>query len=586
MTIARPLAWIVLALAIPLVAAYVHRRSQRHITVGSAILYRAIASSTARRRGPIFRLRHPFSLALAVAALLAGVTALVDLRRPNDHPHDTLVILDTSASMGASNTAFGETRFTEAIDRLTLELANLGPGDRAALITSGAETRVRVEWTHDLTQVLQATEGMTPSGSSDSMALAFALADAMAERSLDARVVLLSDGVGVPPPRMKRPLEYAMVGRPGSNLGISALALRELDGFGLCEVFLSVVADDPDVVEVDIDLRVDDTLVDVIPVPVRPDGESGYLHRLELPDGQRLHATLGLHGRDVLAIDDTATVARQAGTIVRVLLITSSTRSFVADALRTHPRVDLTIVGPGEPTPTAAFDLAIVGAELQGRPLPRATKLLAFGVDPTTVGLTSPGPVKDPTILRWSFDDLRFRFVDLTTSTLGRTWIVNPSTDVLSLVDSEYGPLGVSYRFEDRDAMYLGWNPADSDFVFQVSFVHLIGNAIDWARHFPVNDSDTIDAVVPAEESQLDPRPSISGTTPEMLTPAQPTSPPLARVMMWLALLFVAFDVAFVPVRWALYTAVKFVRIGVPMLWGKVAEALHLPWFRRKREHT
>lgn len=504
---AQPLALVLAALVLPIAAAYLHRRRRRTAVVSSVILFRAIAGTGVATRRSWSQLRPLLSLVLVVLALAALVLSLADPRDAGQVPRDTIVVLDTSASMGADG------RLDAARAVLARIIERMRPGDRVALVSSGADTAVQIGLTEDTARVRELARALVPAGSSERMPAALRIADALA-RAHDAEVVLVSDGVGVTIPPLARPPVYVRVGRPGPNLGIHTLVVREADALGLAEVFVGLVAAAGERREVDVQLEVDGSIVDVVPLELPPVGEVQHLHRLALPDGERLTARILASGEDVLAADDVVSVPRRVGGRVRVLLVAGTRLTFLAEALRLHPRVDLTVVGPDDAvSPGAPFDLLVLDVPYHAAPPPHRHRL-ALGIAPEAVGLTLREQVPVPEIVRWSFEDPLFRFVDLSALVLQRGFLVNVDDDVRSLIDSDRGSLAVSYVHDDHPSLYLGWNPVESDLVLRVGFVNFVANVVEWASPSadPTASSPAEDGPLPASESVLTPARELPGT--------------------------------------------------------------------------
>ncbi len=523
------------ALTLPVIAAYLHRQRRLKQQVSSALLFRVIAGENTPTKRALARPRHLVSLVVVLLALLSMVVAAADFRQEIAKPRDWVVVLDTSASMGATVLGSNTSRLDEAREALRDALGAMGPGDRVALITSGEATAVQIGLTEDHASVITLAAEVTASGSSEALPRALSIADAMA-RGDDAKIVLITDGVGVSLPDMKRAPEVVTVGSPGPNLGVNALAVREADALGLAEVFLSVTSNVGSDREVEIVLEVDDTVVDVLglTVPSRSSVES--LHRIALPVGKRVTATLQNHGEDVLAVDDVASTPRDEGERVSVVLVTRTRVSFTAEALRLHPRVDLRILGPFDAAPTEPADLLLLETDYRAGALPPARAVLAMGVDPTVLGIEQGPSVPSPDIMRWSFDDPLFRFVDLESIELPRANTLRMREGMRSLLDSEQGPLAIHVREPDRDVVVFGFAPHDSDLVLRVGFVNLIANAVEWAAPVaPIDPGAVPSQVLPATESLLDPVRAIPGALQGNFADHPPAQRPLWRTLAWLA---------------------------------------------------
>lgn len=536
MNFAQPLALALLGLSIPLVAGYLHRRKRRVKPVPSAFLFRVIAGENTPTRRAFAAPRHWLSLVAVLLALIALALASADLEPEAEKPHNTIIVLDTSASMAARGVGTTRTRLDDAVDQIRDAVTELPAGDKVALITAGTHPRVRIGLTEDHDRVVELAGSAEAGGSSESVASALKIADAMATAT-QAEVVLVSDGVGVGLPALEHPPVFVGVGTGGPNVGINALATREADALGLGEIFLGLTADISEPREVEVALRVDDKVVDILPIRLEGRGETQSLHRVRLPEGEQITATLQNHGDDILSLDDVATAPRRVGAKVSVLLVAKSRVSFTAEALRLHPRVQLEVAGPFDAPRKTEYDLIIEEALLEGTALPDAPKLLALGVPPERVGLTQGERVPAPEILRWSFDHRLFRFVDVAQVELPRATTLVLAADQTALIDSERGPIAAQTKFQDRDTVYFGFAPHESDLVLRVGFVNLMANVVEWAA--PIEEDGAAprgSAILPATESRVEPVTTLPGVSRSTLSRSDSEQSPLWRLLVWIAL--------------------------------------------------
>jgi len=530
-TAAQPWALAALALAIPIVVAYLHRRRRITKRVPSVLILRAIAGQSKPTRRAWSKPRHLVSLAMVLLALVGLSAALADLRDEDDTPRDFVLVLDTSASMGAGSPS----RLSEAVDELADALTGLRPGDRVALVTTGAQTLVRVGLTEDRERVLALAREATASGTGVGSAGALRVADAICRGANRGAIVLFSDGVGVDIPTTQCPVEHVAVGRAGPNAGITALSVREADALGLAEIYTVVTSELGRAQELQLTLKVDDDIVDVLSIDVPARGDVEKLHRVPLPPGERVTAQIDHVDDDQLAADDSATVVRHGGARVSVLLVAETRLSFAAEALRLHPRVDLRVVGPHDALGNDEFDLVVLETDYLAGPLPPAPKLVAFAVPPSRLGVAARAQVETPEVIRWSFDHPLFRFVDLQGLELPRALALVPATDQTSLVDSDQGSLAVTSTWEGRELVYVGFLPHESDLVLRVGFVNFVANLVEWAAPSAPASSAGAENVLSKTETHIDPPSGLERTVKSTFADG-----PLARSPLWTLLLVAA----------------------------------------------
>lgn len=546
MSLAQPWALALAALALPVVAAYFHQRRKTPLRVPSAMLFRVIAGQTTPRSRSMARPRHLLSLLMILLALAGLVAALVDLQRDEEQPRNYIVVLDTSASMGANDIGADGTRLAEAIERLDEAVGRLGQQDRVALVTAADRAIVRVGLTEDHVRVLEVAREQEPGGTSEGAPSALRIADAMCRANDHATVVLLSDGVGVSSPSTECPIEHVPIGRLGPNIGITALSVREADALGLAEVYLAVTSDLDEPKEIEVELLLDDQLAEVVPLDLPAEGEVKRLLRIPLLPGRRLTARFKDDHDDVLPADDVAWAPRRLGNRVRALLITDSRLSFTAEALGLHPRVDLSIIGPNDQTPTEAYDLVVLEVERSVAALPETSHVVALGAPQTAAELgfaTAQAEVESPEIVRWSFDDPLFRFVSFDEVQVPRSAVFTVGEGQTSLIDSDQGAVAVTGAAQGRSLVAFGFLPHESDFVLRVGFVNMMANLVEWAAPPLATTGEDAEAfALPAIESHVDPPPQISGTSRGEFSGPVRSRMAAWRLLAWLAAALLALE--------------------------------------------
>ncbi|HVV83058.1 MAG TPA: hypothetical protein VHE35_08250, partial [Kofleriaceae bacterium] len=161
---------------------------------------------------------------------------------------------------------------------------------------------------------------------------------------------------------------------------------------------------------------------------------------------------------------------------VSVLLVTSRPASLVAEALRVHPRAQLTVAAPGQ-VPAGPFDLVLLEDDPKG-PLPASGHVVAFGLVPTGAPLGLGAAADERGVVRWDFDAPWFRYVDLRDLFLTSAKLV---TGGRPIIDSASGPLAAVARWGDRELIVTGFVVGETDLGLRAAFPNLIANFIDWA---------------------------------------------------------------------------------------------------------
>lgn len=451
MTLAAPLALALLALAVPIVWAYLRRPPPPPRTVSSLMLYRRMGIGAPPRK---VRLRRLLSLVLVLTALVALAVGLAAGTRSGGR---ALIVLDDSASMG------GGDRWELAQEHLDSWLSR-HPGAEVGLI-GAAPLRQHADFTTDHAHLREVAAALTPAGEGQP-------AEDLVGAWCPMPVVLLSDSILAPEGcEVERP----DLGELGENAGITLFTAGSVDALGQTEVHVGVQATTPGPVELAFDVDGQDLGRETIDAP------GARLFRVALPEGEVL--TARILAEDGLAADDVVRAPLGEGRRVRVAI--DDPDGFVATALRAHPRVDLS-------TGEGPIDLAVLTTDTEVD----APLVVTFGV--------GGAPVARPHITDTDDHDPLLEYVDLTdlrvasARTLGEGRVI---------VDSDQGPLVT--RSPGRIA--FAFHVEDSDLGLRVAFANLVANIVDEAvppeepgqGEGVLSPAETLSASLPAEGSPL-----------------------------------------------------------------------------------
>jgi Ca-activated chloride channel family protein len=509
-TFTNPWAFAFLAVAAPVVYAYLFRRSNQKVAVASTILLRAIRDEQPAAQRARARLRHRVSLFMILAALLLMLIALVG-PRSGAPPHRYIVVVDTSASMAVQR---GErSRLERAADAIEDLSRRLRADDELALIVTGAETGVLVAPTHTFADVVAGGKALAAKGATGDNrddALAFELADGLCRDPRRSTVLVLSDGAGLTAPPMTCGVAHVALGAPAENLGIASLAARSVDGMGAYDVHVAIASTVPAERDVEIVLSAGGGVIDVIALHVPAGGDAEETVRINVERGQELTAAIGgEQHRDALALDDRATVSLPDDAPVSVLLVSKRPKSLLAEALKLHPRVRLT-VAPPTAIPTTPVHLVVLETDTTA-PLPPAARVVGFGAVPAGAPITLGAAATDRGVVRWDFEAPWFRYVDL------REVFIAAARHVVggrSIMDSASGALAATARWEDRELVVIGFDGTQTDLTLRAAFPNLVANLVDWAA--PPAEARPPVGVLSAAESHVDaaPLPGVAFATP------------------------------------------------------------------------
>jgi hypothetical protein len=415
----------------------------------------------------------------------------------------TIIVMDRSASMGTAD------RLARAAEAVRDVVAHAGDGDEVALVTAGGDPAIEVAPTRAHSDVTAAAEAVAQRGADGDNrldALAFQLADGLCRDPERGSIVLVSDGTGLAVPPTRCSVHGVPIGAPATNLGITALSVRALDGLGMYDVHVAVASSARVDQKAEVTLTADGELVDVVTLDVPLRGDAERTVRVTIDRGHTLVASLP--SGDANALDDRAEVTLSDSGPVSVLVVSTKKQSMVAEALRLHPRVELTVAVPDH-LPTQRYDLVVL-EDAPKMPLPPTAHVVAFGTSP---GLGAPIQLADDAternVVRWDFDAPWFRYVDLHDLIVTHASLVQGGK---SVVDSAAGPIVASARWPDpdhpsretdRELVVTGFALDETDLTLRAAFPNLIANFVEWAGP---STSSPPRGVLASAESHVDPQ--------------------------------------------------------------------------------
>jgi len=252
-------------LFVPLVLAmYLLKLRRDERVVPSTLLWQRLLTDV-EANAPWQRLRRSLLLflQLLLVALLAILAARPFLERPAGLAGDVVVVIDTSASMGATD--IPPDRLTEAKAQVLAKLHDLPANGTVSVIAAGRTARVVVNGTSDLGRVRAAIEGITISPSTGDLGDALNLANALAARVGDAEILVATDAALAikPATRLDHKVSVLQVGRERRNQAIVALAVRPAPSGVTRSVFVSIANLDIEPAQRQLQIYVDSILREV-----------------------------------------------------------------------------------------------------------------------------------------------------------------------------------------------------------------------------------------------------------------------------------------------------------------------------------
>ncbi len=308
MTLANPAGLWLLTALIPVIALHLLKPRRADTVVSSNMLWES-ETVGATAASPWQRLPPTVNLLLQILAVVLAALALANpvARSEVDLANHTVVVLDTSASMGALDGS--PDRLTDAKDMATDLWDELPDGGTASLVVGGPTPRVAITSTGDRDAFAAAVGAVELSDGPSDLDGAMALADGLETPDQTIGIILISDGQHPDDSLRSLPpgVTHRVVGDTDVNRAITSLsAVPTEDGELL--VTATVTATGGPEATVPLRFDVDGATRQVEDVTVGPD--EPVTVQATLPAGDEVIARLG--GEDLLAIDDTAyALARQ-----------------------------------------------------------------------------------------------------------------------------------------------------------------------------------------------------------------------------------------------------------------------------------
>lgn len=475
-------------LFLPLVLAFYLLKLRRdEAVVPSTLLWQRLVADL-EANAPWQKLRRSLLLLLQLllVVLLALLAARPFLERPAGLARDLVLVVDTSASMQATDVL--PSRLEEAKRLAADALRDLPAGGKVSVIAAGRTARVVANGTDDLARVRAAIASIEPTSAAGDLGDALRLASALAARSGDAEILVATDGALARPPtgRLDAPVRVLPVGRDPGNQAIVALAVRASPSGLTHSVFVSVANLDVEPATRRIEIHVDGVLREARDVVLDPQARSDVVVD-DIDDAGTPAAVVEVRlvssepgstvAPDALGVDDRAW-AVVPPTELRQILLVSAGDPYLETALSYLPNTELYGWDPDDWNTLRGleqFELVIferfVPDELPAKPVlliapPRDSPLADVGGLLTNPGIGSLDP-EEPIL----------RYVDLSTTHIAEARRLTLPPWARAVIPGPQGaPLLYAGVHEGLPAAVLAFEPRRSDLPLQVAFPVLVAN--------------------------------------------------------------------------------------------------------------
>ncbi len=469
----NPAGFVGLLLVAPIVLLYMLRLHRQTAPVPSLLLWEAVLADRHANR-PWQKLRRNWLLVLQLLILVALILGIARpaLPAPMAFHGQTIVLLDTSASMRAYIADSDETRFVAAQRELRRLAAALAPGDRVSLIAVGPTPDLLLQ-SGDAAAFRRALEAAAPVDGPANWRAAAALASGLATGENVNTLLVTDAAIDETLPALPGAIHLITVPQSAANAGIVAFALRRA-GEGLT-AFVRVYNDGPATSRA-LTLTIDGVLLERRPVDLPAQGAASVTFT-GVP--ALTWAEVRLEGADALAVDDRAWIAPSIVADARVLLVTAGNR-FLAQALRALPNLALAQSADSNLVEDAPDDYAVIVVDGPvTTTLPDANLwLIAPGVGALC---GEPGAVVTPTLgVRGQWSHPVLQYVEWSDVHVARARFYTVPADADVLLETSAGPLLWIVERPGQRIACTAFDLHDSDLPLRLAFPILTANVVGW----------------------------------------------------------------------------------------------------------
>ena len=467
------------AITLPIVLIYIIKVRLRRRPVSTLLFWNQLFDEK-KPRAWWQQLRHWLSLLLQLAFVLLLVGALIDplWSWQKNSQRRIVLILDNSASMKAKE-ANGTTRFQSAKEIAKGLARSLRPGDEMSLVSAGGQSVVHVGLTNHARLLIDGINDCQETDAPSALQPAIATAERLLKDRVEkSEIIILTDGcIDDFEAIQNNPLvKIYGVGKTQENTGITRFQVRRsvMDSVGY-QVLIEVTNSGLEDIKTKLELSLEDNLVDVVPISLKPGESQTRILDHTSATGGRLIAKLD--SKDALATDNSAISILPQRAPLPITLVTTGSL-FLKSVLESMPLVELTIADTA-PDAAPKGGLLVIDRKIPAT-LPRGRVLIVDPQNDTdywTVGET----LEQPLVARVDKDSPLTQHIRLDNVLFPGARQLTFTGPVESLIrDPLDSPLLARLKRPGGDLWLLTCNLEQSDLPLRIAFPVLIKNAIEW----------------------------------------------------------------------------------------------------------
>jgi len=471
-----PLSLLLLLLIPVLILLHAIRTRRRDATVSSLLLWREALKETGRRFH-LRRILQNLSLLLQIAATVLLATALAQpaVLRDNPEQRNLVLIVDTSASMKSREG--GRSRMEAARGMILQALGELGEGSRVLVIESRARPVLRSPFTSDRRALRESVTSLEATDEPGSMRDAFLMALSLVEAERRDEIWIATDGAFDPFEEIAlagTDVRLLETGGAGGNLAVTRFQFRSLPYRSReYEILVEVSNFSEDPSEAPLRLIIDGRpyLEDSVSLDPMENRILIYPYRGLLAET----AVAELDVRDPLATDDRAYAVLSASRGIHILLL-SPGNPFLEAALAVYPnaRVDRAL----SERDYGEYDM-VVFDRIEPPPLVSGNYLFV-AVGAGELPMREIGVIENPSIVSWDRGHPVLQSLSLTGVEIGSAAEIEVQGEGEILIQGRESPLMVAHERGRLRALYMAFDPLQSDLPLRTAFPVLVGNIVQW----------------------------------------------------------------------------------------------------------
>ncbi len=516
--------WMAAGAALIITLLYLLKFRKRSVEIPFSPLWGRVIATRRKQSDWWRRLKRLLSWLLHL--LIAGLLLFAMLGpRSTDEVLDgrhLLILIDNSASMGATDVTGGVNRLDVAQRQAREILQTVGGDDRVMVALFNNRVQPLGPFVDDPTLLESALRNVEVTANPTDLAQALSFAAHSLQDRPDAELIILSDGSGFDPemplpfdPDLGISLRHIMIGEASENLAITAFNARRYPSNRLDhELYVEVTSHFDREVSTRLDISADGRLVDSRTIDLGPREVHRQFYPGQAVAGERLEARIRLttaDARDVFPLDDRAYATVPPPRRLSVQLV-SPGNLFIEGPLLLNSHIDFDRVHPDAFDSTASRDVFVFD-RFAPESLPDGD-LLFF--DPPAEG--SPfeisGRDDDPILTDVRQSHPLMRWISLSDLNIGSTSTFRRGSDDVD-VASTFGRTVILARDDGtRRMVALGFDVRNSDFPLRVAFPVFMLNVLDY---FAQDDVDLMYSFATGETWSIPIDRSVTGA--EMVRP-------------------------------------------------------------------